>query len=190
MILNLAKKNRSYRVFDNKVDICKDLLIDLISITRYCPSSTNKQPYKFFMSWTKETNDKIFPYLKWAALLKDWHGPKKEEAPKGYIIILGDKNISEAPAVIDIGIIAQTILLYAAELDINGCMIGSADKEKIKQELGIADRYNIALIIALGRGNEKIVIEDSKDGNTNYYRDENNCHHVPKRTLDEIIINK
>ena len=43
-------------------------------------------------------------------------------------------------------------------------------------------------IIALGKPAEKCVLEDAGDGDILYYRDEDQVHHVPKRTLDEIIL--
>jgi len=41
----------------------------------------------------------------------------------------------------------------------------------------------------LGKPKEKIVIEPmTSAGNIKYWRDEQGVHHVPKRSLDEIII--
>jgi len=39
----------------------------------------------------------------------------------------------------------------------------------------------------LGKPAEQVVIEDLKDNNVKYWRDENQVHHVPKRKLDELI---
>ena len=46
----------------------------------------------------------------------------------------------------------------------------------------------ILLIIALGKPVEKVVIEDIKNDDVKYWRDENKTHHVPKRTIDELIL--
>ncbi|RLC39426.1 MAG: nitroreductase, partial [Candidatus Coatesbacteria bacterium] len=47
----------------------------------------------------------------------------------------------------------------------------------------------ILLVLALGKPAERVVIEPvGEDGDTKYYRDEEGVHHVPKRSLDEIII--
>ena len=46
------------------------------------------------------------------------------------------------------------------------------------------------LVVALGKPDEKIVLtEADRDGDTNYYRDENDVHYVPKRKLEDIVIN-
>jgi hypothetical protein len=45
------------------------------------------------------------------------------------------------------------------------------------------------LVLALGKSKEKVVIETvGADGDTKYWRDSEEVHHVPKRPLGEIII--
>jgi hypothetical protein len=60
----------------------------------------------------------------------------------------------------------------------------------LRQELNIAPELTIMLIIALGEPSEKVVIESTTDtkGNIRYWRDEAGIHHVPKRPLDEVIL--
>ena len=63
------------------------------------------------------------------------------------------------------------------------------EKKGLRKALRIADRYKILLVLALGRPREKVVIETvGTDGNTEYWRDSEGVHHVPKRSLDEIIV--
>ena len=45
------------------------------------------------------------------------------------------------------------------------------------------------MVLALGKPDETVVLEEMKENNFKYYRDENDVHHVPKRSLDELIIN-
>ena len=46
------------------------------------------------------------------------------------------------------------------------------------------------LIVALGKPDEKVVITDvPKDGDIGYYRDEDDVHYVPKRRLEDIVLN-
>jgi hypothetical protein len=68
-------------------------------------------------------------------------------------------------------------------------MIGSIDRPKLREALEIPERYDILLIVALGKPAETVVLEDvGPDGSIKYYRDEDDVHHVPKRTLDELIL--
>ena len=47
----------------------------------------------------------------------------------------------------------------------------------------------ILLVLALGKPAEKVVIEDlDPGGDVKYWRDENGIHHVPKRSLEELIL--
>ncbi len=60
----------------------------------------------------------------------------------------------------------------------------------LRELLGIPEQYEILLALALGKPAETVVIEPMPpDGNINYRRDEQSVHHVPKRSLSEIILN-
>jgi nitroreductase len=187
-LYDIIKKSRSYRRFyeDEKID--PETLKSLVNLARLSPSATNAQPLKFILSVTVEKNSKIFSNLAWAGYLKEWNGPKKGERPSAYIIILGDTEISQ-DFYCDHGIAAQSILLGAVEKDLGGCIIGSIKRMNLREELHIPLRYEILLVIALGKPKEKVVLESvTRDGDTKYWRDKNRVHHVPKRSLEELIL--
>ncbi|MCJ7660145.1 MAG: nitroreductase family protein [Anaerolineales bacterium] len=188
MLKELVYKNRSYRRFDQSHTITLETLRELIDLARHSASGNNLQPLKFILSADLEKNGKIFPHLGWAGYLKDWPGPAEGERPTAYIIILGDTEIREGFG-IDHGIAAQSIMLGAAEKGLGGCIIGSAKGEKISEALDIPARFKVLLVLALGKPAEKVVIENlGADGDIRYYRDGEDVHHVPKRTLAELII--
>ena len=91
---------------------------------------------------------------------------------------------------IDVGIVAQTIMLGAAEKGLGGCMLGSIKREMLAESLGInLEKYSIDLVLALGDPAEEVRIVDlPENGATAYYRDENDVHCVPKRKLGDLII--
>lgn len=188
MIRDLILKNRSYRRFHQEVEINLKTLRELVDLARLSASAANLQPLKYILSSDSDKNELIFPHTKWAGYLSDWAGPLEGERPSAYIIILRDTEIAESSGC-DHGIAAQSILLGATEKGLAGCMIGSIDREGLRKVLQIPDRYKILLIIALGKPRETIVLETvGLDGDIKYWRDENNVHHVPKRPLDEIIL--
>jgi len=90
----------------------------------------------------------------------------------------------------DEGIAAQTILLGAAEQGFGGCMIGSINRSRLADVLRLdEERYSIGLVLALGKPKEQVVVVPiGEDGSTAYYRDENQVHYVPKRSLEDIIV--
>jgi nitroreductase len=185
---DLILKNRSYRRFHEDVTIEYDVLKELVDLGRLSGSAANLQPLKYILSADQTTNTAIFPYLRWAGYLKDWDGPVEGERPSAYIIILGDKNITNTFGC-DHGIVAQSILLGATELGYGGCMIGNIQREGLHKELEIPPRFEILLVLALGKPKEKVQLETiGADGDVKYWRDENGVHHVPKRTLDELIV--
>ena len=105
-----------------------------------------------------------------------------------YIIILGDTDITKTFGC-DHGITAQSILLGAVEKGLGGCMVGSIHRKELAQALDISPRYEILLVLALGKPKEQVTLESTKiTGDIKYYRDDEQTHHVPKRPLEEIII--
>ncbi len=188
-LMTLIRKSRSYRRFDSNYEIGEQTLSDLIRLAQYSPTGSNLQPLKFWLSHTAEMNAKIFPHLGWAGALKDWGGPAEDERPTAYILILGDTEIRPSFGV-DHGIAAQSIMLGAAEKGLGGCMIGSARRNDLQEALQIPPRYEILLVLALGKPAETVVTEPlDGDGDVRYYRDADDVHHVPKRGLDDLILN-
>ena len=188
MIRDLILQNRSRRRFHQEVTIEHKTLRDLVDLGRCSASAANRQPLKYILSCDPEKNAQIFPHIGWAGALRDWPGPAEGERPSAYIIILLDTEISKS-AGCDHGIAAQSILLGASERGLGGCMHGSAKKEELSKAFGILPRYEILLVVSLGKPKEEVVLETmGPDGNFNYWRDSDSVHHVPKRRLDDIII--
>ncbi len=188
MFRDLVLKNRSYRRFDQSFPIEDETLRALVDLGRLSASGSNLQPLKYLLSVDPKRNAAIFDTLSWAGYLKDWPGPEEGERPSAYIIVLGDTSISKNFAT-DEGIAAQSIMLGAAERGLGGCMIGSIRKEALRQVLNVPERYEILLALALGKPKEIIAIEPvDEQGSIRYWRDGEGIHHVPKRSLDEVIL--
>jgi len=188
MIRDLIIKNRSYRRFFQEVTIERQTLAELVDLARLSASGANLQPLKYILSCDPQKNALIFPHLAWAGYLKDWPGPSDGERPSAYIIILNDTQIRTSVGC-DHGIAAQSIMLGATEKGLGGCIIASIQKDGIQKALDIPSRYEILLVLALGKPREKVVIETvDKTGDIKYWRDAEDVHHVPKRPLDDIII--
>jgi nitroreductase len=187
MIKDFVLKNRSYRRFDGNTAVSFETLENLVELARICPSSRNQQALKFMPVNTPDQCAQLFPCLAWAGYLKDWAGPDDGERPRAYIIILGDTRLG-TKFEIDLGICAQTILLGAVEKDLGGCMIGSIKREELRKLFFIPDDLEILLVLAIGKPVEMIIIDPVKNGEIRYWRDQQQVHHVPKRSLQEIMI--
>jgi len=188
MLKDLVLKNRSYRRFYQEVSIELETLRDLVDLARLSASALNLQPLKYVLSCEPQKNALIFSHLGWASYLKGWSGPAEGERPSAYIIVLGDTEISRSFGC-DHGIAAQSILLGATERGLGGCMIATVKRQELSRALGIAPRYEILLVIALGKPGETVAIDKVEpNGDAKYWRDSQGVHHVPKRALDDIII--
>lgn len=185
----LVLKNRSCRTFDESRRISRDELESLVGLARLAPSAVNRQPLKYFLSWDGETNAKIQPLTGWGGMLPELHLPPEGHRPTGFIVICVDKTIAQNTSLTDkdAGIAAQTIMLGAADMGLSGCILGSM-KPELHDVLGLDENLEITLVIGLGKGEEDVRIVDATDS-TRYYRDESGAHIVPKRTLDELIVN-
>ena len=189
MIRDLVIKNRTYRRFFENEKIDRKTLEELVDLARLSPSGGNMQSLKYIISFEKKDNDKIFPNLVWASYLKDWDGPCEGERPSAYIVVLSDTKINKN-FFWDHGIASQSILLGAAEKGLGGCQFGVFKEKPLRKELDIPEQYKVIMVIALGKPKETVVLEDIKDSSDiKYWRDENKVHHVPKRKLNDLIIN-
>jgi nitroreductase len=188
MLRELIIQNRSCRRFEEGFVIERRTLEELVDLARLSASAANLQPLKYLLSCEPQQNAEIFPHLAWAAYLKDWPGPAPGERPSAYIIILGDTTVTKDFGC-DHGIAAQSILLGARERGLAGCMIGLIQRDELRETLEISARYEILLVLALGKPREQAVIDDpSPGGDIRYWRDGDGVHHVPKRPLKELII--
>jgi len=189
MISELVLKNRCYRRFYQDTAINLDTLRELVNLARLSASAANLQPLNYIISCDPQKNALIFPNLGWAGYLKDWPGPGEGERPSAYIIILEDRKIDSTFTKYDCGIACQSMLLGAAESGLGGCLIHTLDRKNLQKVLTIPHRYEIHLVLALGKPKEKVQIEAvGPNGDIKYWRDKQAVHHVPKRDLDDIII--
>lgn len=194
MLEELILKTRTYRRFSPEFKIDNDSIYELIDLARLSASPRNQQALKYIVINDKETNSKVFNTLSWAGALSDWNGPESNEQPSAYIIILGDNSIIEEGKKsyheAAYGIAAQTIALGATEKGLGTCMIAAVKRKVLRDILEIHDHLEILLVMAIGQPAEIIAItEMEEDESYNYWRDEEGIHYVPKRKLEDIIIN-
>ena len=187
----LVVKNRSYRGYDHTRWIAREELLDMVDCARLAASSVNKQPLKYVLVYEPAQVEAFHPLTKWARALPDMVLPHPGKEPTAFIVICLDKTLSENEKVFtrDLGIVAQTILLRAVEMGLGGCMIGNFVRAEVSAALSLPEHLEPLLVVAVGKPDEEIVLVDlPEDGNTNYYRDENDVHYVPKRALEDIVL--
>ncbi len=191
MIKDLVRANRSYRGYDESRKVTREELAELVDCARLTASSVNQQPLKYYIAWEKEEVDRIQSLTHWAKGLPQLTLPHPGMCPTGFIIICQDTKISDNLARFqkDVGIAAQTMLLAATEAGLGGCMIGNYGAGSVREALGLPEWLAPLLIVAIGKPAEQVVLtEVSEGGSTAYYRDEADVHYVPKRRLEDVLL--
>ncbi len=189
---DLIKKNRSYRGYDESRKVTRDELLEMVDCARLTASSVNQQPLRYYLANEKEDVEKIQALTQWARALPELELPHKGMYPTAFIVICQDMRVSDSLAKFsrDVGIAAQTILLKATEMGLGGCMIGSFDAKKVSEAVQLPEYIKPHLVVAIGKPAEKVVLKEiGPEESTKYYRDENDVHYVPKRRLNDLIIN-
>ena len=191
MLRDLVVENRSYRSFNENFPISRELLLEWVDNARLVPSAVNAQPLKYRLVDTKEGVEKVLPHTAWAGALKDIKLPPDGHHPAAFVVICHDTTVRENPdsSATDVGIAAMTLLLSATEAGYGGCMIGAFNRDRVGEVLRIPEKYVPVLLVALGVPDETVIIsEPGPDGSVVYFRDDHNLHFVPKRKLDDILI--
>ncbi|ARP50627.1 MULTISPECIES: nitroreductase family protein [Caproicibacterium] len=191
MIRDLVEKSRSYRGYDQSRRVSRDELLQLVDCARLTPSSVNRQPLRYYLACTPEQTAKIQPLTHWARALQPIQLPHPGHCPPAFIIICQDTNVDSSLQRYqrDVGIVAQTMLLVAVEKGLGGCMIGNFSPAEVAKALDLKPNLVPMLVVAIGKPDETIILTEVKNDDTNYYRDENDVHYVPKRRLEDLIIN-
>ena len=182
----LMEKNRSYRGYQQDYEVKREMLERIVAVNTKIASAKNQQVLRFKLV-TKDTGaDIITQNMKLGGLLPELHLPFPDTEPEAFIIICS--TIPENKFVdIDLGIAAQSMLLKATEMGLNGIMIGAFNKAKITEAFDLP--YEPLLILAIGKGAEKIKLQAVDAGDKlAYYRDNDGVQYVPKIRWEQLII--
>lgn len=188
--LALAREARSCRRFDESAPLTMQDLDWLLECARLAPSARNAQQLRFISVTQGPVLDQLFPLTRWAGALKDWQGPEPGERPTAFIATLMPEGGGDLLCY-DVGIACQTIQLAATSRGWGACMIQSFDREAASRLLQVPAGLKIALLTGLGVAVEKrVVAAMPADGSFAYWRDAEGTHHVPKRPLSELVVNR
>lgn len=182
----LFVRNRSHRNYDAGFIVREDQLRRIIAVNPLIPSALNRQALRFRPVLSDEAA-KVTPLVRLGGALPELHLPQEGCEPNAYIVVCA-ATAEDRYLDIDLGISAQSMLLQAAEMGLNGICIASFDKEAVREALNL--ELEPLLILAIGRGKDNIELVDiGADGDRRYYRRDGK-HCVPKVVTDDLIIGK
>ncbi|MDE7081950.1 MAG: nitroreductase family protein [Muribaculaceae bacterium] len=186
----LMAANRSIRRFDPAVKVTPETLRALVGLTRYCASGRNLQPLRYRMVSTPEECAALFPHLLWAGYYQDWDGPAEGERPAAYLVQCLDTRLAQ-DCLCDDGLQLEAITLGARTLGLGSCIIKAFNAPEAAKALHLPEYMKPRYILALGAPAEQVEIvgtDGSLEADIRYYRTPDGTHHVPKRPLDELLI--
>lgn len=180
----LLKRNRSHRGYDAKVQLSRETLLDILSVVTLVPSGKNAQTLRYRLVPSQEA-PLVLPHITLGAALPQLHLPFPGEEPQAYIVICctGEEN---KVVDIDLGIAAQSLLLKAVEMGLNGIFILNFRAQALQEALGLPSKP--IAVIGLGKGTDRIFLIPAHQGDSLAYYRKDGAHFVPKLTVQDLLI--
>lgn len=183
-LARLLKANRSYRGYDSKFEVRPDQLQRIMEVATLCPSARNQQVLRF-RPVLKDEAAKVLQHIRLGGALPELNLPFEGTEPNAFIVICSTVPDSHYVSV-DLGIVAQSMLLQATEIGLGGICIGAFDHAAIREALALP--YEPLLVLAIGRPNERIAIVECREGDSLTYYREGGVHYVPKININDLIL--
>ena len=183
-LVTLLAKNRSTRGYDSSYLVRADQLRRIVSVNSKLASARNRQVLRF-RPVTADEAHKVLPFIRMGAGLKELQLPFEGTEPNAFIVVCS-KIEPRNSTYVDLGISAQSMLLQAVEMGLNGLCIMDFDADKLVDSLQLP--HKPLLVIAVGKSGEKVQLVDIRDGDDHAYYRENGVHYVPKVVVEDLII--
>ncbi len=184
-LYELAEKTRSYRIFQEEKQVTSEQVREMIAVAGMAPCASNLQRLRFSIVTDEKERNLLFPGIGWAGYITEWEGPAPGQRPSAYIVIHAPCEEKYFTG-IDVGIVASYIVLSASTAGVGSCMLLNFTPETVNA-VAPAVGYRPQLLIALGYPGETVLLEKNND-KIRYWRDGNGVHHVPKLSLETIIL--
>jgi len=183
---SLLLKNRSCRGYDSSYIVSRKELEDIVAVNSLIPSARNRQPLRFRLVTSEEAH-LMLPHIKLGGALPELHLPLKGTEPNAFIVMCSTVP-DDRWLYVDLGISAQSMLLRAVDLGLNGICIGAFDAGAIAEGLGIPEDLRPIMVIAVGRSIEKFQLLPAQPGESLAYFREKGIHFIPKLQKEDLII--
>lgn len=182
---DLLLRNRSHRGYLKDYVVKREELERIVAVNTKLASGCNRQVLRFRLVTRDTGAEKVLSNIKLGAALPELHLPFPGTEPEAFIVVCSTMEENKLVD-IDLGISAQSMLLKAVETGLNGLIIGAFNKERVRQELDLP--YDPLLIVAIGKGTEKIELVPISEGESHAYYRHDGVHYVPKVKLADLIV--
>lgn len=183
---SLLLRNRSCRGYDSNYIVSKEELLKIVEVNTKIASARNQQVLRFRLVYGTEAKE-VTKAIKLGGALPELNLPLPGTEPNAYIIICTQEPKGKWVD-IDLGISAQSMLLKAVDLGLNGICIAAFNKEKICALVNGSRQMEPLLILAIGKSIERFqLLPIGQDDEHNYFR-KNGVHFVPKVRIEDLLI--
>ena len=183
---SLLLRNRSCRGYDSNYIVSKEELLQIVEVNTKIASARNQQVLRFRLVYGTEAKE-VTKAIKLGGALPELNLPLPGTEPNAYIIICTQEPKGKWVD-IDLGISAQSMLLKAVDLGLNGICIAAFNKEKICALVNGGRQMEPLLILAIGKSIERFqLLPIGEDDEHNYFR-KNGVHFVPKVRIEDLLI--
>lgn len=183
---SLLIRNRSCRGYDSNYIVSKEELLKIVEVNTKIASARNQQVLRFRLVYGTEAKE-VTKAIKLGGALPELNLPLPGTEPNAYIIICTQEPKGKWVD-IDLGISAQSMLLKAVDLGLNGICIAAFNKEKICALVNGGRQMEPLLILAIGKSIERFqLLPIGKNDEHNYFR-KNGVHFVPKVRIEDLLI--
>ena len=183
---SLLLRNRSCRGYDSNYIVSKEELLKIVEVNTKIASARNQQVLRFKLVYGTEAKE-VTKAIKLGGALPELNLPVPGTEPNAYIIICTQEPKGKWVD-IDLGISAQSMLLKAVDLGLNGICIAAFNKEKICALVNGGRQMEPLLILAIGKSIERFqLLPIGQEDEHNYFR-KNGVHFVPKVRIEDLLI--
>ena len=188
-LMSALEGRRSYRRFDEERQIPEEAVNDIKRAAQLSSSAMNRQPLRYIYVRTTETVNAIFDITSWGGAIPNGEGrPKIGQRPVMFVAVLSVKELKCAYTQFDEGVAVSNMTLAAYAHGIGSCVVGSVKHNELRELLNISDDYDISCVVAFGYPTHKSTVIEATNGNVTYYLDKNKDYVVPKRKIEDIVI--
>lgn len=191
-VYQLVTQRRSIREFKD-IPVPYEILERCVNSARLAPSAANRQLVEYVIV----DDEKLLPGMfdavaSWFGIARPKEGWPPGRRPKAYIVSLinleayAERGVGRTNALYDVGMAMENIILVAEEEGLGSCAITGFNPNRLRLVLNVPDKYETALMLALGYPDEMPVLEVATDS-IERYMDDKGVRHIPKRELKDIL---
>lgn len=148
---------KSVRVYDERVKISHEEMLEMIQEATTAPSSVNMQPWRFVIVESVEQKEKLKPLIRF--------NTKQNDTSSAMILIFGDMLCYELGeeiydqandvVKIDSSLAAMQFMLIARSHGYETNPIGGFEADQLAESFGLnKDRYTPVMILSIGKAKE------------------------------------